>query len=87
MSPTLIPSDLAHLPHVLCGYENATANIQIARIANVDQWFFECVVLPGEGVRFEAPQIAELEVSGSGLAAQPLLRIPCHELRVRQSAD
>jgi Domain of unknown function (DUF1830) len=36
--------------------------MQICRISNISNWFFERVVLPGQRLIFEAPQEAELEI-------------------------
>ncbi|WP_408643898.1 DUF1830 domain-containing protein [cyanobacterium endosymbiont of Epithemia turgida] len=33
---------------ILCCYVNATSQIQVVRIANVPNWYFERVVFPGQ---------------------------------------
>ena len=47
---------------ILCCYVNATNQIQIARIANISNWYFERVVFPGQRLLFEAFSNAELEI-------------------------
>lgn len=67
----------------LCCYVNVTNQIQVARIANVPQWYFERVVFPGQRLMFEAPLDARLEVH-TGQASQAILAdtILCDRLRV-----
>ncbi|MGA7932042.1 MAG: DUF1830 domain-containing protein, partial [Kovacikia sp.] len=33
---------------ILCYYENATNQVQLARIANIPNWLYERVVFPGQ---------------------------------------
>jgi hypothetical protein len=72
---------------LLCHYKNTTAQIQVARISNVDQWYFERVVFPGQDLLFEAPSAAKLEIYGGGVTALLVERLPCRNLKVRQTAD
>lgn len=67
----------------LCCYVNATSQIQIARITNVENWYFERVVFPGQRLVFEALPDALLEIH-TGMMASAILSdtIPCHTLRV-----
>ncbi len=77
-------ADIAHSTTMhLCCYVNATSQIQVARIANVPQWYFERVVFPGQRLMFEAPRDARLEVH-TGQASQAILAdtILCDRLRV-----
>lgn len=70
---------------ILCNYVNATSQIQIARIANVPNWYFERVVFPGQRLLFEAVQDAQLEIHTSKLASAILSdTIPCDRLQVKQ---
>lgn len=66
---------------VLCTYLNATSKIQVARIRNIPNWYFERVVFPGQRLTFEAMPEAYLEIH-SGMMASSILsdRIPCHRL-------
>ncbi len=68
---------------VLCCYVNATSQIQIARITNVENWYFERVVFPGQRLVFEAVPHALLEIH-TGMMASAILSdtIPCERLRV-----
>ena len=68
---------------ILCCYVNATSHIQIARITNIPNWYFERVVFPGQRLVFEALGKAQLEIH-SGMMASAILSdtIPCDRLRV-----
>lgn len=76
-----LPSDAAG--KILCCYVNATSQIQIARITNISNWYFERVVFPGQRLVFEALPIALLEIH-TGMMASSILsdRIPCDRLRI-----
>jgi hypothetical protein len=67
----------------LCCYVNATSKIQIARISNIPQWYFERVVFPGQRLMFEAPATGRLEIH-TGQMSQAILAdtIPCDRLQV-----
>ncbi|MBW4451540.1 MAG: DUF1830 domain-containing protein [Nostoc indistinguendum CM1-VF10] len=66
---------------ILCCYINATSKIQIARICNIPNWYFERVVFPGQRLVFEAPQKAQVEIH-TGMMASAILsdKIPCDRL-------
>jgi len=68
---------------VLCCYVNATSQIQIARITNIPNWYFERVVFPGQRLVFEALPSAMLEIH-SGMMASAILSdtIPCENLSI-----
>lgn len=68
---------------VLCCYVNATSQIQIARITNIPNWYFERVVFPGQRLVFEANVEAILEIH-TGMMASAILSdtIPCKKLRL-----
>ncbi len=69
-----------------CSYINATSSIQVARITNIDNWYFERVVFPGQRLIFEAVPEAKLEIH-TGMMASSILAdtIPCEKLRVRET--
>ena len=71
----------------LCCYVNATSQIQIARITNIPNWYFERVVFPGQRLVFEAMPQAMLEIH-TGMMASAILSdtIPCDRLRISDSA-
>ena len=90
------PSSLAmsqtldHIPQdrddkILCCYVNATSQIQIARITNVPNWYFERVVFPGQRLVFEAHSHAVLEIH-CGMMASAILSdtIPCTKLNLEK---
>ncbi len=70
---------------ILCCYVNATSQIQIARITNVPNWYFERVVFPGQRLVFEADPSAILEIH-SGMMASAILSdtIPCQRLALQK---
>jgi hypothetical protein len=67
----------------LCCYVNATSKIQVARISNISNWYFERVVFPGQRLVFEAPRQAQLEIH-TGMMASAILSdtIPCDRLAI-----
>jgi hypothetical protein len=69
----------------VCCYVNATSSIQIARVTNITNWYFERVVFPGQHLIFEAPVAALLEIH-TGMMASAILSdtIPCVQLRVEE---
>lgn len=71
---------------ILCCYVNATSQIQIARITNVANWYFERVVFPGQRLVFEADPTAILEIH-CGMMASAILSdtIPCERLRLQKT--
>lgn len=73
---------------ILCCYVNATSKIQIARVSNVPNWYFERVVFPGQRLVFEAFPEALLEIH-TGMMASAILsdKIPCGRLRVMDESD
>lgn len=81
---------LDHLPEdrkdsILCCYVNATSRIQVARITNIPNWYFERVVFPGQRLVFEAESQATLEIH-SGMMASAILSdtIPCTKLSLHK---
>jgi len=70
----------------LCCYVNATSKIQVARISNISNWYFERVVFPGQRLVFEAPQLAQLEIH-TGMMASAILSdtIPCDRLVIDEA--
>lgn len=70
---------------ILCCYVNATSQIQVARITNISNWYFERVVFPGQRLVFEALPEALLEIH-SGMMASAILSdtIPCKQLSVSE---
>ncbi|BAY76160.1 MAG: DUF1830 domain-containing protein [Nostoc sp. ChiSLP01] len=66
---------------ILCCYINATSKIQVARISNIPNWYFERVVFPGQRLVFEAPRTAQIEIH-TGMMASAILSdtIPCDRL-------
>jgi len=82
-----IPSNVVAKP-ILCCYVNATSKIQVARITNIPNWYFERVVFPGQRLVFEAVSDAQLEIH-TGMMASAILsdRIPCEELEIGDESE
>lgn len=78
-----LPSDSTD--PIICCYVNATSRIQIARITNIPNWYFERVVFPGQRLVFEALPAALLEIH-CGMMASAILSdtIHCETLRVQE---
>lgn len=73
---------------ILCCYVNATSKVQVSRITNIQNWYFERVVFPGQRLMFEAPPRAQLEIH-TGMMASAILSdtISCERLAVDPDED
>jgi Domain of unknown function (DUF1830) len=70
---------------IFCCYANFSNQVQIARISEIANWYFERVVFPGQRLLFEAPSHAQLEIhTGSMASAIFSDTIACHSLRVQE---
>lgn len=78
---TLVISDESDW--IVCNYVNTTSQIQVLRIANIPNWYFERVIFPKQLFHFEAPADAELEIH-TGFIASAILsdKIHCNRLRI-----
>ena len=83
MSQILDPVPTESADNILCCYVNATSKIQVARITNIKDWYFERVVFPGQRLMFETMPEALLEIH-CGMMASAILSdsIPCDRLRL-----
>ncbi|NJO42665.1 MAG: DUF1830 domain-containing protein [Cyanobacteria bacterium CRU_2_1] len=88
MSQIFDPLPCDAVNHILCCYVNATSKIQVARISNIPNWYFERVVFPGQRLVFEALPQAQLEIH-SGMMASAILAdtIPCDRLRIESEFE
>ncbi len=88
MAQILDPVPSENSEPILCCYVNATSRIQVVRITNIANWYFERVVFPGQRLMFEAPITGQLEVH-TGMMASAILsdRIPCQKLAVQQMSS
>jgi len=73
---------------IVCCYVNATSKIQIARVTDVPNWYFERVVFPGQHLIFEAIASGHLEIH-TGMMASAILSdtIPCVQLQIEEVAE
>jgi hypothetical protein len=76
-----VPSNASDL--ICCCYINATSKIQVARITNIPNWYFERVVFPGQRLLFEAMPAGQLEIH-TGMMASSILSdtIPCTQIQI-----
>ncbi len=88
MAQILDPVPTGQRKVLLCCYVNATSQIQVARITNIENWYFERVVFPGQRLMFEALPQAQLEVH-TGMMASAILSdtIPCERLAISDGND
>lgn len=70
---------------ISCSYKNSTSQIQIIRISNIANWYFERVIFPGERLLFEALPEAQLEIhTGRPVTAILADKIQCNRLKVHE---
>jgi hypothetical protein len=88
MAQILDPLPNGQTNFLLCCYVNATSHIQVARITNIPNWYFERVVFPGQRLVFEVPPHAQLEIH-TGMMASSILSdtIPCERLCITDDMD
>ena len=85
MAQILDPLPPEHSGKILCCYVNATSKIQVARISNIPNWYFERVVFPGQRLVFEVPKEAQMEIH-TGMMASAIISdtIPCDRLIIHE---
>lgn len=71
---------------ITCCYINQTRHIEVVRIENVPNWYFERVVFPGERLLLEAVPEAHLDVYAMFWSDVIVLnRIRCIRLKVKET--
>lgn len=85
MAQILSPLPSEHSGQILCGYVNATSQIQVVRITNIPNWYFDRVIFPGQRLLFEALQDAQLEIH-TGMMVSAILsdKISCARLCIHE---
>lgn len=88
MTQTLDPIPFDSTETALCCYVNSASKIQVVRITNIQNWYFERVVFPGQRLMFESSVRGQLEVH-SGAMASSILEdtIPCNRLIITHAED
>jgi hypothetical protein len=88
MAQILDPLPSGQTNFLLCCYVNASSHIQVVRITNIPNWYFERVVFPGQRLVFEALPQAQLEIH-TGMMASSILSdtIPCERLCITDDMD
>lgn len=83
MAQILDPLATDQLDSIVCCYINASNRIQVVRISNIPNWYFERVVFPGQRLLFEAVPDAQLEIHTGTIASAILSdRLACRSLQV-----
>ena len=72
---------------ISCYYVNTTSQVQIARITNIDNWYFERVVFPGQTLAFETLPEALLEINSMMASAIISDTIPCILLSISEEKN
>lgn len=81
MIQTLEPQQIEF---IFCNYRNHSPHVQVVRITNIPNWYFERVVFSQQHLMFNAPQAASLEIHTSEIAtAIQGDCIPCKQLTVK----
>ena len=72
---------------VLCRYVNSSSHIQVVKITETHDRYFERTVFPGQQLLFEALPEAHLEIcTGEIMQAIITDRIPCYSLKIQQES-
>ncbi len=88
MTQILDPVPFDDTNTALCCYVNSSSKIQVARITNISNWYFERVVFPGQRLMFEANIAGQLEIHSGSMASSILEdTIPCARLRIDLAED
>ena len=88
MTQILDPVPFDDTKTVLCCYVNDSSRIQIARISNISNWYFERVVFPGQRLMFESHINGQLEIHSGSMASSILEdTVPCSRLRIDNVED
>ncbi|MCS7291880.1 MAG: DUF1830 domain-containing protein [Gloeomargarita sp. SKYBB_i_bin120] len=85
MSQILDPLPVTATDCLICCYVNATSQIQVVRITNIPNWYYERVVFPGQRLIFSAPSDAHLQVHAGSMGELDEV-IPCRDLQLLGSA-
>ena len=76
-------SPQASWPLTPCCYVNGSSQIQVGRISNIEGWFLERIILPGQPLFFEAPLEGQLEIHTGELASAILCdHFSCQKLQI-----
>jgi Domain of unknown function (DUF1830) len=72
MAQIIDPTPATESQLICCCYINSTNKIQIARITNIPNWYFERVVFPSQRLLFESLPEGQLEIH-TGMMASAIL--------------
>lgn len=67
----------------ICCYVNTSDRIQIIKISNIPNWYFERAISPGQRLVFEAPLAGKLEIH-TGMMVTAIISdtIDCQDLQL-----
>ncbi|MDB9517081.1 DUF1830 domain-containing protein [Roseofilum reptotaenium CS-1145] len=84
----LYPQTFDQKNWMLCYYKNDSQSVQILKIDNTEDWYFEKLVDPEERLVFEAPEMAQLQIHYQSASDYGVVEIlPCYQLRVRYGLE
>ncbi|HBQ99646.1 MULTISPECIES: DUF1830 domain-containing protein [unclassified Roseofilum] len=84
----LYPQTLDRKNWMLCYYKNDSHSVQILKIDNAENWYFERLVDPEERLVFEAPEMAQLQIHYQFTSDYHRVEIiPCDQIRVRYGLE
>ncbi|MEM1254139.1 MAG: DUF1830 domain-containing protein [Cyanobacteria bacterium P01_H01_bin.21] len=85
MTQTLDPIPFDDTNTILCCYVNSSSKIQVVRVTNISNWYFERVAFPGQRLMFESNAEGQLEIHSGSMASSILEdTIPCVRLKIDQ---
>lgn len=68
---------------ITCYYVNRSPQIEVLRVANIQDWYFEKVVFPQQRLTFKSPTQGLLEIYRSELGSPVLVdKLSCQQLEV-----
>ena len=70
----------------LCYYANPSADVQVLRIKESQNFYFEKVIFPQERLFFSAPRSSTLQVFNQINGALSFNAIPCAQIQVTERA-
>ncbi|EKV01718.1 protein of unknown function DUF1830 [Leptolyngbya sp. PCC 7375] len=74
--------------YIACCYLNPTGRLQVVRITNIPNWYFERVVFPGQQLIFHAFPEALLEIHSCEMVTTILTdRISCSLIRYAEQLE
>ena len=84
----LVYNSQSQIKSIICAYQNRTSSLQIIKIENIDNFYWEKVVFPWQRILFKAVEEAELKIHSHDNATAILTdTIDCLRLQVFDSTS